>query len=147
MATLVSTTVPDLKVDCGRAPYGAELFTTAGPACDERTTRWVNHLGGIGGGARGSFFFGRNAQQFALELDLVAAVYDAVQDRVSESWIVQVGVPGFDRQRLVIRVERLPMRSASVCPPRSSSVRVRNRRAVSSCRLWCRVFNLVLARC
>ncbi|WP_193387960.1 hypothetical protein [Caenimonas sp. SL110] len=67
---------------------GADLSTATGVACDECTTRWASRLWRSHGGVRVSFVFGCLAQRFSFELDLVAAVHRAVQDRVSDRRVI-----------------------------------------------------------
>src|ERR1019366_10730137 len=69
-----------------------------GGAEKDHTTRWVCRVRGRGGdGARRSLVLLVVAQRFSLELDLVAAVRDAVEDRVGECGVVEGGGPGLHR--------------------------------------------------
>ena len=47
---------------------------------------------------RHSLIFARIAQRGALERNAMAAVHDAVQNGIGQGGIIQIGMPGLDRQ-------------------------------------------------
>lgn len=76
----------------------ADLSTAADGACDVPADAVDKSSAAPGRWCSGSLGLLLVAQRFAFELDLVAAVHDAVKDRVSECGVVQVSVPGLHRQ-------------------------------------------------